>query len=158
MSLPNLDPVSLATTLAAALETMCFVIADPVDAADPLDVDRHASITIGDEEGAWKLFLSASDGVLVEIASGLMGLDPDELDVEQVLPGMIMELANIFGGEVINLLGGEECPLRPGIPCLEPGAFDGTPGSTSIALDAMGDALTVSFVPYDAGSVERAPA
>lgn len=144
---PPVDPGVLAETLSLALETMCFVIADPVDARPAEDLEHHASITIGDDDVKWKLMLSSSAGLLIEVASGLMGLEPEEMDLDEVLPETILELANVFGGEVINLLGGEELPYRPGIPHREDECHTAGPGEQVLHFDAMGEGLTVCLAP-----------
>lgn len=147
---PVVSPVDadlLAGALADALETMCFVIADPVDDIDATTLGHHASISIGEEEPTWRLSISASAELLIEIASGLMGTDPGEIDIESMIPATLLELANVFSGEFITLLGGEDIPYQPGIP--EPESDPAAEGNAAlrIGFDAMGEGLVVTLNP-----------
>ena len=144
MSQPIIDTEALSDRFISALETMCFVIADPIDPTLAADVERHASITLGEGENAISLHISASDGLLLEVATGLMGVGPEEIEGDETLIETLKELANVFGGEVIDLLGGEELPFRPGIPVPEDDAFDAE-GAVCVALDAIGETLVVSI-------------
>ena len=145
-SLPTSE--SLSSAFAQALETMCFVIADPAAPEDMVEISRHASISISDGVEAWRLDVSSTDELLVEIACGLMGADAGAVDLECVVPETLLELTNVFGGEVIRLMGGEQLPLRPGIPTLEEVRGSSTETSRSVALDVMGEGLFVSLRPF----------
>lgn len=142
---PPVDLEVMAGVLSDALETMCFVIADPVASPQGEPLEHHASITIGDEDVKWILRLSSSGGLLTEVASGLMGLDPEEMELDEILPQTVLELANVFSGEVITLLGGEELPYRPGLPKAEDAPADEAPGRHVLHFDAMGEQLMVTL-------------
>ena len=144
MSQPIIDTEALSDRFIGALETMCLVIADPIDPMSAAEVERHASIILGEGEHALNLHISASNGLLLEVATGLMGVGPEEIEGDEILLETLKELANVFGGEVIDLLGGEEFPFRPGIPVPEDNASD-VEGATCVALDAIGETLVVSL-------------
>lgn len=142
---PQIDATELSTRIAEALEHMCFIISDPVEAHALPGTDNHSTVSVGDDIHMWDLSVSASAGILTEIASGLMGIEPDEVDVEEHLPATVQELANIFSGIVIEMLGGEEHPYHPGIPEVAKSAPDSARAQAVVALDAMGDSLLVTL-------------
>jgi hypothetical protein len=104
---------------ANALERMAFVITDP-GTLTPGEVlaqaQFHAAVEIENQAcNAW-LALSATSGFVQEVAGGMMGMDPLEIDVDAHGDPTIQELANILGGELVMNLGGAERPFRLGLP------------------------------------------
>lgn len=107
------------STAARALERMAFVIAEPggQTAGEVLArASHHAQIDIcSDSCNAW-LMVSATTGFVAEVAAGMMGMDPAEIDVDEHGDATVAELANVLGGELVMALGGAESPMRLGLP------------------------------------------
>ena len=110
-------------TASNALERMAFVITEPgVETAGEVlaNAGYNALIEItGEEPGdAPRAFLvvSATRGFVGEVAAGMMGMDPGEIDVDEHGEATVAELANILGGELVMAMGGAERPLRLGLP------------------------------------------
>ncbi|MCA8966453.1 MAG: hypothetical protein H6838_05790 [Planctomycetes bacterium] len=106
-------------TLQNALERMAFVFVETAEES-PGEVlaqaTFHATIDVSsDERSAW-LTVSATNGFVREVAASMMGLETDEIDVDEHGEPTVCELANIFGGELVMSLGGDENPLRLGLP------------------------------------------
>lgn len=74
-----------------------------------------------------------------------MGIEPSEMNEDEVLPATVQELANIFSGIMIEMIGGEEHPYHPGIPELTSEAPRTSDAVAVVALDAMGDGLLVTL-------------
>lgn len=110
---------SFASTIATALERMAFVITEP-SPETPGEVlaiaEYHSLIELDSEHHEAFVVLSASPGFLQEVAAGMLGLDPSEVDASEHGEAVIKELANILGGEVIMALGGAQSPYRLGLP------------------------------------------
>jgi len=109
---------SFAGLVALALERMAFVITEPVDqtAAEVLvKAAAHAAIEIRGSE-RYVLCLSATPGLVREVASGMMGMDADEIDVDDHGRATVGELANILGGELIMLLTNGDGQMALGLP------------------------------------------
>lgn len=147
MSIGVISRIAFAARLIQALETLCLIVADPVDDWGGFEFNRHASITISDNDVRGRLFVSSTDGMLSEIACGLLGVGPDEIDTEEIFPATVGELANIFGGELIQLLGGEDIPFRPGIPVIESAECVPVGRAIRLGFDAMGEGLLVTIEP-----------
>lgn len=134
---------SIEDRICTALEQMCFVLADPVDEVEEADLARHAQISLSDESNITKLLLSASDGFLVEAASSLLGMGPDEVTPEEDGVLILKELSNIFCGEMIDLLGGTERQIGAGLPEeLESDVAHASAGRT-LCFDSMGESLRI---------------
>lgn len=106
-------------TVQTALERMAFVFAESVDQAAGevlAQATFHATIDVtSDERSAW-LTVSATNGFVREVAASMMGVEAEEIDVDEHGGPTVCELANIFGGELVMQLGGENEPLRLGLP------------------------------------------
>ena len=64
-----------------ALERTAFVLVDPCEAGETETPTIHAKVRFtGPSEG--DVFVSASEGFLRELASSLLGVEPDEVDVQ----------------------------------------------------------------------------
>jgi CheY-specific phosphatase CheX len=102
-----------------ALERMAFVITEQSQRSigEALaNTAFHAMVSVEGEQGGVLLLVSASPGFVTEVASGMMGLDPSELDADEHGASAVTELANILGGELVMAMGGDEMPLRLGLP------------------------------------------
>lgn len=115
----TLTAADFLATAANALERMAFVITEPATETAG-EVLAHpccqAVIEItGDEHRAW-LAVAATHGVVAEVAAGMMGMDPGEIDVDEHGEATVGELANVFGGELVMAMGGQDVPLRLSLP------------------------------------------
>jgi len=81
-------------SVANALESIAFVLAEPGGPSDQ-QYSRHARIRYDGPGESSELLLSATDGSLVELASNLIGVDPDAVSPEQEGLQALTELANI---------------------------------------------------------------
>ena len=101
-----------------ALERMAFVFCEPTEltGGEVLALAAaHASIEL---RGAcnYVVTVSATSGLIQEVASGMMGCEPEEIDVDDHGRATVAELANIFGGELVMQLSSEEEGLLIGLP------------------------------------------
>lgn len=113
VSTENLDGL-----VTGALERMAFVFCEPTDmtGGEVLALAAaHASIEL---RGAtnYVVTVTATPGLIQEVASGMMGCDADEIDVDDHGRATVAELANIFGGELVMQLGTESDGLLIGLP------------------------------------------
>lgn len=106
-------------TAANALERMAFVFTEPATetVGEALaQCTTHASIEItGDSQRAW-IVVSASHDFLAEVAASMMGVEQDEIDIDEHAEATVHELANVLGGELVMALGGADTPLRLSLP------------------------------------------
>lgn len=109
----------LCELVAEALERTCFMVSEPSDqaaaAGQGYALSRCARIAYTGPASGY-VFVVASDGFLEELASGLLGCEPDEIDLEVEGRDAIRELANIMGGSVVLEMGGDDCEYRLGLP------------------------------------------
>ncbi len=142
-----LEPNQINSLTIDALERMAFIIADPVDSVEAeLDLlGGHTSIHLEGQEEACDVHISASDGFLCELASNMLGIDPDSVDPEEEGIQALLELTNILGGEVIKALGGEQRPFDLGLPTTaDPGVASASDGKLLCNyFDVEGDSLRV---------------
>lgn len=117
--MPTVTRERFGVTLQSALERMAFVLAEPSDvsAGEALThTGHHSTIEIVGASGSTWLGVSASAGFVRELASGMMGLEPDDVDPDEHGEPTVCELANVFGGELLLALGGDSQPMRLGLP------------------------------------------
>jgi hypothetical protein len=100
------------------LEQMAFVFVD--DAEAPFDellggAAASAALTV---EGAAseELTVSATEGLVREVASGMTGCEPEEVDVSTFARAVVAELANVFGGEWALQRSGGGARGKVGLP------------------------------------------
>jgi hypothetical protein len=109
---------SFAGLVALALERMAFVSVDRQDVTPAealVGCCAHARIDLdGDEHFA--MSLSATPGMVREVASGMMGVDSEEIDADEQGQATVGELANVVAGELIMLLTGGDTPMTLGLP------------------------------------------
>lgn len=142
----TIDHDTLQQIIVDALERTAFVIVDPCDedAADDLTPPTlHARIDYsGPTSGT--LVLSASEGFLVELASSILGVEPDEVRVDVEGRDALRELANIIGGSALVAIGGESMPYALSLPDVIDAPLEPTPDATC-AVESMGESLRVSW-------------
>ncbi|MBK7405970.1 MAG: chemotaxis protein CheX [Phycisphaerales bacterium] len=138
----------LSEMVTEALERTCFLVTDPSDpktiAAHGYTTEHCARIAYSGPD-AGHVYVCASGGFLQELASSLLGCEPDEIDLDVEGQDAIRELANIMGGSVILDLGGDRCDYRLGLPELS-SAPDQAAGALC-ALESASGALQVQWVP-----------
>jgi len=147
----EVTPGRLAELAVEALERTAFLITDPVppEAAHGFD-DPSWFSTIGYHGSAkGELYLSASEGFVRELASSLLGVEPEEVDMPTHGRDAINELANIMGGSVTLELGSATRGFSLGLP--EEACPDDVPDAgsnvTRCYLESEGELLIISHVP-----------
>ncbi|MFT5290364.1 MAG: hypothetical protein ACI8QC_004043 [Planctomycetota bacterium] len=141
----DLTPDKVAEIAGMALESMAFMVMDPVDTNDEHDVQFRTAITYNNDLEDSELFLSASEGFTIELASALLGIDIDEVDPNEDGSMALSELTNILAGEVGRVLGAETSLFDVGIPKLIVDLPDASTDARVVEclLDTMGDSLHV---------------
>lgn len=112
---------ALIVEAALALERMAFVIAEPLD-IDPvaeLPNASHRAVIDIDGERTGFVLVAATDGFVREIAAGMLGIDFEEVVVEEHGEATVLELANVLGGHAIHEGDGDESTLRLCLPRIE---------------------------------------
>lgn len=140
---------SFAGLVALALERMAFVITEGIDqtAAEVLvKAAAHAAIEIKGS-GRYVLCVSATPGLVREVASGMMGTEADEIDVDDHGRATVGELANILGGELIMLLTSGDGQMALGLP------RDVTDEEAGQLLDRAAEGGITCVLGSDAGSL-----
>lgn len=101
-----------------ALERTAFVLVDDVDVerAGELPSPTHCVKISFSGAATGDVFLAASEGFVVELASSILGVEPDEVDSAQEGADAISELTNIVGGSIILELGGDQNYIHYGLP------------------------------------------
>jgi len=142
----DLTQENITELVSSILETMAFVFVEPSGQKVDVSELRHSKISYFGAEESAHLFLSASDGFLVELASSMLGAEPDEIDASVEGRQALNELANIVCGEVIHSIGGEERVFSQGLPeeveALEPTA-DGDQSIQGVVESEEGEFLHV---------------
>jgi len=112
----------LAMLAIQALERTAFVLVDAVENEE----EHHWT----EEEATGCLFsriqytgpasgqiiLAGSHGFVIELASSLLGVEPEEVDIETEGKDALKELANILGGSVLVELDGQHIDYRLQVP------------------------------------------
>ena len=112
----------LAMLAIQALERTAFVLVDAVENEEGHEWSAEEAATYtfaricyhGPSSG--QIVLAASHGFVIELASSLLGVDPDEIDVDVEGTDAMKELANILGGSVLVELDGEHVDYRLQVP------------------------------------------
>ncbi|MGE3175302.1 MAG: hypothetical protein AB7O97_21945 [Planctomycetota bacterium] len=103
---------------ALVLERMAFVIAEPTD-QDPLAAIAACShcawVRIGERDDGF-VVVAAAEGFVREVAAGMLGLEPDEVALDDHGDATVLELANVLGGHLIHEQDGDLSPLRLHLP------------------------------------------
>lgn len=135
--------------VALALERMAFVVIEPSSESAAEVLVRsvaHAGIDVTGDE-SYRLTVSVTPGLVKEVAAGMMGIDADEVDVDDHARATAAELANIFGGELIMLLTGGDAQLSLGLP------KDVADEDAGVHLDSAVASGFVSVLGSEAGSL-----
>ncbi|MHC4974981.1 MAG: chemotaxis protein CheX [Planctomycetota bacterium] len=148
MTAPTSDRI--ARIAIETLERTAFVMADHVSAEEAADlpVPTHfAAIGYsGPESGS--IHLGASKGFLLELASSILGMDPDAIDPLSEGLDALSELANIVGGGVILDMGGDSTYFKLGLPQrVAEDASSSQDGAVVTHLDTEGELLRITWSP-----------
>ena len=135
----------LMETVSNALERMAFMIGEPIDLLDG-DVHHASHIAVNVDGQGCTVSVRATDGALQELLAGLV--DAENFDDEEAQLA-VNELANILGGEVQRVLGGDVLPSSIGLPQGDDESDAGAEDDTTVraALDFFGDGIEVSVTP-----------
>lgn len=101
MSLPETAPQSLFETLSQSLETMAFVMADPLSApadapGEPLVVSLSFT---GPHSGT--IDIVAGREFAMMLAANVLGTDPSDHDAQEKADDCMKELVNVVGGALM---------------------------------------------------------
>lgn len=109
----------IAERVIEALERTAFVLAEPVDPSEAAEcrfAPTLASVVGFTGAADGDVVLTADDGFLRELASSMLGVEPEEVDLASTGRDALNELANIVGGSIIIELGGVERDYSYGLP------------------------------------------
>jgi len=149
----------LSSLVITALERTAFVLADAIDADDAEQFEplTHAAVITYSGPSTGRLVLHAGEGFMRGLAASLLGIEPEDIDLEREGTEALRELANIVGGCITHELGGVHSTFSLGLPELTP--IGESPRaddqSTVCYLDAEDELLSVAWIP-DAGANARA--
>lgn len=149
----DLTNENVAELASSALASMAFMILDPANGVEGTAMSHHASIAYSSEDEQSEVFVSASDGFLSELASSMLGVEIEEVSMEEEGLPALTELANVLAGEVTRALGAESARFDVGIPeliddCPEPMS---TREAVGCYLDSMGEMLRILVVRKEQG-------
>lgn len=136
-----------------ALERTAFVLAETVDAGEAAQLPKPTYFSrivyTGPTQG--EVLLAASDGFVRELASSILGVEPEDVDAEIEGQDAIKELANIVGGSTILELGGVNCQYSLELPELLDGSSIPEPGDSGAAsfVESEGELLKIVWRPMD---------
>jgi len=142
----SFDNKSLQNLIMGALERIAFLVVEPTDPNVTNDLPpAYASAKIDfDGFAMGTVVVSASEGFLLEMASGILGVEPEDISVEVEGLDALREITNILGGEVLRALGGDDNPSKLSLPEVINSAPSTWP-TASCLMDAMGELLYVSW-------------
>jgi two-component system, chemotaxis family, chemotaxis protein CheY len=133
----------LADLASNALEECAFVMAKPTDDAFGWSEDVvYATIGFdGPRDG--DLVIAAHHDMGAELAASMLGVDPDDPDVEESVASALAEVANILCGVVVAQIFGSDAPCRLGLP--EVGHGGSTPAA-GVSVTLVDDERRPIFV------------
>ncbi len=101
------------------LEEAAFVFTEPSEGNLPWSEDKvlEARLDYGGE-ATGTLMMAATTDSLMEIASNLLGVEPDEPDVETKQADAFGEMLNIIGGVLVEAWFGAESEVQLDVPKL----------------------------------------
>lgn len=154
---PSLQAGRLAELTITVLERTAMVLADPHEPdGSGAPLSRSARIRYSGPNSG-QVVLSASDGFLIELASSLLGVERDEVNLNEQGEDAIKELANIVGGSVVMELGGEWCTYSLGLPSVMGGdQAPLPPTAVECWVESEGELLRVAWIPEAATNTAAA--
>lgn len=139
-----------------ALERTAFVLAETIDAGEASSLPAPTKFSriayTGPSSG--NVFLAASEGFICELASSILGVEPEDVDPSIEGEDAITELANIVGGSVILKLGGEKCEYSLRLPeLIEAANLPESNNYTQVCfVESEGELLKVIWQPDDSSA------
>ncbi len=121
MSLPENATQSLFETLAQSLETMAFVIADPLPS--PADAPGDAQVVSLTFEGprSGTINIVASREFAMMLAANVLGIDPSDPDAQEKADDCMKELVNVVGGALMPRIAESETDVfKLSLPTIRP--------------------------------------
>ena len=149
MNAPSEDRI--AAIAIETLERTAFVLADHIDAKQAADLPEPSHFTAigytGPHNGS--VHLAASQGFLRELASSILGLEPEDVDPKSEGMDALSELANIVGGGIVLDLGGADTSFKLGLPVRvsQDAAQSEHPEGVVSYLDSEGEQLRITWQP-----------
>ena len=110
---------ALLDTLAQSLETMAFVMLDPVDGPQALPEDTIvASMTFAGPTSG-RIDIAAPRAFAMMLAANVLGTDPADIDAIEKADDVMKELVNVVGGALMpHLAASPEDVFKLAIPTL----------------------------------------
>lgn len=126
---------TLADMAVQMLERTAMVLAEPApENADPGEDLRYATIAFaGPSRGT--LTVGATEGFLREVAAGLLGVEPEQVNVQAEGLDALKEMANMLGGSVVLALSGQTCEYSLGLPALALNPPQSAQSACTVAAD-----------------------
>ncbi|MEQ8850339.1 MAG: chemotaxis protein CheX [Phycisphaerales bacterium] len=103
-----------------ALERTAFVLVDPADEgnSESFTPARRSRLQLTAPDWTGSITLTADDEFLRELASSLLGVDEDDVDIVEHGEDVLRELANIVAGSVSLAMGGDKTHIAMGLPAI----------------------------------------
>ena len=101
------------------LEKMAFMFGEPAQENEARDIDGDAGILVamkftGDQEGS--LALAAPDGLCLELAAHMLGLEVEDPEAMDKAKDAFKELLNVACGNILTTLAGAEPVFDLSVP------------------------------------------
>lgn len=119
-----------------ALLDSAFMFASPMVGHDRLGLDMQVQIAfVGPESGS--IYLATDDAFARSLAANLLGLEPDDDELETAGPSALLELSNILAGLLLEAAGGGRTSCTLGIPTRVTSEPGGAVASGLFVVDDM---------------------
>ena len=107
------------SVMAEVLETMAFMFADPYEGAElPEDIPDaiKASMEFCGEEGFGSISLTVPAQMCMELASNILGMDPDDPNSQNKAEDALKELLNVISGRLATGIFGSKPVFTLSVP------------------------------------------
>ena len=145
------DANAIAAITIETLERTAFVLADHIDPKQASELPAPTYFSAIEYTGphTGSVHLAASKGFLLELASSILGLEPNDINPDEEGIEALNELANIVGGGIVLDLGGIETSFKLGLPknSKQDSVHNGLPDSVVSCLDSEGELLRITWQP-----------
>lgn len=122
-----IDTNTLSQMTLNMLERTAMVLAEPAQPDAKLPAPTHIARIAYSGPSQGTITLAASDGFLRELASSLLGVEPNEVTIESHGHDALREMTNIVAGSVLLALAGDQCEFSLGLPTLLPPSDSASP-------------------------------
>ncbi len=106
----------VAELLENLLERFSLRTSTPAELVDTIFHDRLAHVSYAGSRTAGEVYVSATDGFLSELAGGLLGRGPEQVDAERQGLEALRELSSQLVDEMVRILGNATSPFDVGDP------------------------------------------